>query len=656
MAAIARAWGLLLLLLLLPWLAHGSSIKSVPELESRMYASLAGFPCVRWLNLTGELGCANPGHGAVSAPILRMGDALDSPATVLVPAESFEEFVDRFGDDKNVVGVLVENGSQAPGFGASDDARFPQAEFAPYENQSWVWNPFGSGMMHRRLNFPVFFLSSPENIELARRLASQNVEKGSKRPANVVEFNDVMQTTKTGTPTTESCLGELSCLPLGGYSVMSTFPPVNVSHPTVKPVVLAMASVDSATFFRDVAPGADSPMSGVIALLAAVDALSHVPDFDSFLKRLVFLVFTGEARGYLGSRQFLAQLKKGAFADYGLTSIHQILEVGSVGQASEATFFVHKQATAAAVDTQQIIDALYLSASSTDSTVKLANEDNPGIPPSSLMTFVHNDPTVAGVVIEEFDTAFTNKYYNSVDDNSSNVNLPSLVVAASLVARSLVLLASDNNLRFDSPIFESIQVNMSLVEEMVNCFFGTSPGMRCSLVESLMTASHDVANHYVGVFQADPSVSPNSMPEVIDDTTRFVWNFLADRTALPREDLHEKCTLVCKNPDEVCVGATQSQLGQCRVSSTRYVPAYSPRLKFHDYWWQLLPLEAGDKMGAADPVYTESFWNSISIRSYQKEDSWYEELILFIGVFVTFVSILSITCSTSLLRKRLKRA
>lgn len=132
-------------------------------------------------------------------------------------------------------------------------------------------------------------------------------------------------------------------------------------------------------------------------MLAAVDALSHVPDFDSFLKRLVFLVFTGEARGYLGSRQFLAQLKKGAFADYGLTSIHQILEVGSVGQASEATFFVHKQATAAAVDTQQIIDALYLSASSTDSTVKLANEDNPGIPPSSLMTFVHNDPTVAGM-------------------------------------------------------------------------------------------------------------------------------------------------------------------------------------------------------------------------------------------------------------------
>ena len=114
------------------------------------------------------------------------------------------------------------------------------------------------------------------------------------------------------------------------------------------------------------------------------------------------------------------------------------------------------------------------------------------------------------------------------------------------------------------------QVNVSLVEEMVECFFSTSPGMRCRLVESLMTASQDVASQYVGVFQADPSLSPNSMPEVIGDTARFVWNFLADRTTLQRKDLPEKCTVACKNPEEVCVGATQSQIGQCRVSATRY--------------------------------------------------------------------------------------
>lgn len=136
-----------------------------------------------------------------------------------------------------------------------------------------------------------------------------------------------------------------------------------------------------------------------MALLAAIDALSHVSGFDELPKRLVFLVFNGEARGYLGSRQFLSQLKKGTFVDYGLTvsSIQQVLEVGSVGQASQSTFFAHKQSTAASASTQEILDSLQLAASATSSIVKLANDTNPGIPPSSLMTFVHNDPTIAGM-------------------------------------------------------------------------------------------------------------------------------------------------------------------------------------------------------------------------------------------------------------------
>ena len=105
-----------------------------------------------------------------------------------------------------------------------------------------------------------------ESTVLAQKLASGNAANGFKKPTNVVEFDDIMQTTKSGTHTSESCLRELSCLPLGGYSVMSIFPAVNVSAPVVKPVVVAMTSMDSATFFRDVAPGADSPMSGLTSI------------------------------------------------------------------------------------------------------------------------------------------------------------------------------------------------------------------------------------------------------------------------------------------------------------------------------------------------------------------------------------------------------
>lgn len=112
---------------------------------------------------------------------------------------------------------------------------------------------------------------------------------------------------------------------------------------------------------------------------------------------------------------------------------------------------------------------------------------------------------------------------------------------------------------------------MSLVEEMVKCFSDSTLGKKCELVESLITASQGFTNHYVGAFVGDPTSSP--LMEFIDDTSRFVWNFLADRTKLQATNqgstLRQECTLSCEKPDEVCVGATESHSGRCIVSTTR---------------------------------------------------------------------------------------
>lgn len=144
----------------------------------------------------------------------------------------------------------------------------------------------------------------------------------------------------------------------------------------------------------------------MLALLAAVDALSHVDGMETLHKQLVFLVLTGESMGYLGSRQFLAQLNNNSSAVKGLkwSNIQQILEVGSVGQAFDQNFYVHvhNQSTAAAPPTQQIIHALQASAASlkddftSATSVTMASLSNPGIPPSSLMSFVQRDASVAG--------------------------------------------------------------------------------------------------------------------------------------------------------------------------------------------------------------------------------------------------------------------
>ncbi|KAG8072309.1 hypothetical protein GUJ93_ZPchr0006g42388 [Zizania palustris] len=105
-------------------------------------------------------------------------------------------------------------------------------------------------------------------------------------------------------------------------SVWASLPPIsNSTSNHQKPIIMVTASQDSASFFRDRSLGADSPISGLIALLTAVDALSHIHDLSNLKKQLVFAVFNGESWGYLGSRKFLQELDEGADSVNGISSL-----------------------------------------------------------------------------------------------------------------------------------------------------------------------------------------------------------------------------------------------------------------------------------------------------------------------------------------------
>ncbi|KAK9115824.1 hypothetical protein Sjap_014771 [Stephania japonica] len=60
---------------------------------------------------------------------------------------------------------------------------------------------------------------SLEEYFLARLLARMKKRKKS-YTIDMVEFDLVMQTTKSGTHDSESCLVERTCLPLGGYRLV----------------------------------------------------------------------------------------------------------------------------------------------------------------------------------------------------------------------------------------------------------------------------------------------------------------------------------------------------------------------------------------------------------------------------------------------------
>lgn len=87
----------------------------------------------------------------------------------------------------------------------------------------------------------------------------------------------------------------------------------------------------------------------------------------------------------------------------------------------------------------------------------------------------------------------------------------------------------------------------------------------------------------------------------------------------------------------------------------RYVPAFSTRLRFEGGSWHVMPANTSDPMGAVDPVWTESYWNTIGLRIYTVQSPGYDWLILAAGVILTVSAYIAAVAIKDYLSKALKR-
>nr|GLL31396.1 hypothetical protein DM860_017356 [Ipomoea trifida] len=667
-----------------------NSFESVPDLEKSMYVAIDGYPCVRLLNISGEIGCSNPGRGNVVAPVVRFKDTikLDKQSAILTSLEEFDSFFTRFSSDpdfaKHVAGMLVESGTQSTNElkGFSPDKKFPLVEFAPYNSGSFEWNPTGSGVMWEAYNFPVFLLSESSTLTL-REVAIKNEKRKNSYTSNVVDFDLVMQTTKSGTRDSESCLRQQTCLPLGGYSfdahcrlehaslslVKNLCPPVwsLSSLPCVSKLVwstLCSPGVAVLVAFKLSVQGESNPKlvrstlcSPGVAVLVAIQAFGSGGSVQS-QAWLVHVEFTqlsvGESWGYLGSRRFLLELDQHSDAVRGLdfSMIETVLEIGSVGKSTAqdvTTFFAH---TTGGAYTNETLNALFHAQDSLKTQnikISKAKKTNPGLPPSSLMAFVRKNPQTSGIVLEDFDDAYKNKFYHSHLDDQSNVNSSAIVAAASLVARSLYILASDKK-EVNASLLTTINANSSLVEELLGCLLSCEPGLSCGLVKSYIAPSMSCPSHYVGVILGEPS----SVPYLgnVGDVSRFIWNFLAEKTSIRPTNTSSACPKDCGRDGEACIQTETDGKGICVISTTRYIPAYSTRLKYESDTWMVLPSNSTEP--DPDPVWTESNWDMIRLRAYTVQGASYDRFVLLLGIVVTLLAYLIIVMARAFITKAMK--
>lgn len=203
-----------------------------------------------------------------------------------------------------------------------------------------------------------------------------------------------------------------------------------------------------------------------------------------------------------------------AFQNIKLDQISTVVELNQIGKyiechlqginwvtgAMSSTLYIHQDSN----EPLPLVETLMsVSETSTGVNTVFQSVDNvakglPGIPPSSLMTFLQANAKIDGVVITDYETQYRNpyvsynmnvysrlrRYYHTHFDDGTNpwVNRSQVCDAATLVARSLYVLATGSSP--SSPEVEAITADCQEVEELIYCL--TTGFKACKLSHEIL--------------------------------------------------------------------------------------------------------------------------------------------------------------------------
>ncbi len=126
----------------------------------------------------------------------------------------------------------------------------------------YAWNAAGDGLMYDKFPFAMNLLSRDDSRAFSA-FARWNGDAlaAFAYPAFAMQLEYPMFATNS----TGACLESGTCLPVGGFSVFSTFTPISNAS---QELVFLSSHFDAASLFHDAAPGLDAAVSGSVALLA----------------------------------------------------------------------------------------------------------------------------------------------------------------------------------------------------------------------------------------------------------------------------------------------------------------------------------------------------------------------------------------------------
>eukprot|EP00842_Homolaphlyctis_polyrhiza_P001610 jgi/Hompol1/244/HPOL_000393-RA len=330
----------------------------------------------------------------------------------------------------------------------------------------------GNNLLYAALDFPIFGIY-PSNRRYSQNIAAINealdfnIKKGyAGNPVYAMQFDALM----FAAVDSATCLRRNRCIPIGGSSVWSTFS-TNITPADNKPIVFVTSKFDSVSFIHDFSFGA-ARKSGLVAMLAAVEALSRLPanaSMSSLSKNVVFSAFEAETWGFAGSKRFVDDLASfncvspgpsqycngkcaspcrltTDFTAIKFDKIESVIEFDTIGDitrpgSATANYFLHVDSVG--IQTTSLVNAFKTTATiapfNGSSSISLSinpaftSTTNNRLPPSSAMAFLAKRSSISALVISDYQTQFSNRYFNSEFDDGSQWNANNVATICGVV-------------------------------------------------------------------------------------------------------------------------------------------------------------------------------------------------------------------------------
>ncbi|XP_054001491.1 nicastrin isoform X1 [Hylaeus anthracinus] len=609
------------------------NLVAAERIKDMIYMSFEGVSaCFRRHNGTHQFGCSSSRSGSVgvihlveeeSAIRWLEHNATAGPYTVVLPFSMFNrDTLLQLRNTKNTNGVLLAKNISQPRLDSYSPEDSCPNRYSGYKrcNDGTPWNPYGSSLLMEDWPFPMFYIENQTLIEAIKscfwKHNAHDLDTQELRSLCAIEMKSFM----FAAINSESCIKRSDsklnfnpiqfCDPLGDRNIHWPLAPLNKDKNSI---TLVTARLDASSLFDGISPGAGNIVTGLVTLLATAYYLNTlfknvtIPNETN----VVFSLLNGEAFDYIGSSRLVYDLKEGNFNALGGVNLKfdDIKCVIEFGQLNKGKLYFHSNN----VKGNKMLNKLQ--------KVLNATVWNNSVPPTSIQSFLNENPDLTAVVISNHGDQFENRYYNGILDDAESLHFNrndsnDLATSLANIAIQVANVLYENVTGKQPPsIDESIQADVEdHVFEMLICYLESA---KCKLFRAASSPGTKLTNQVLPLY-----VGVDRVPNTATTLTGLLLAFLT------RKEVPYMNETTCYKHHLTWMTGQTNITGLCINSTVNYSTAMSPAFIIDGY----------DMKSGTYSTWTESVWQTLSVRMFLKPSAATERFSMILGSLVAGIA------------------